>query len=83
MTRYCGDLSASWREGNLFVDNADPFVMISNELWQQILDGECAVGVLGGEGILVIHASNGVFRYDLTGERNASGSWAMRRVSDS
>ena len=74
-------LHASRVDGQLVIDRADKFATISREMWAMAVRGEACPGVLAGEGILVIRASNGTYRYDLTGERNERGDWYMRRVS--
>ena len=76
-----GYFHASRVDGQLIVDEADDFVTIPHQLWSMMVAGDACPEVLAGEGILVIRALNGTYRYDLTGERNELGAWLMRRVT--
>jgi hypothetical protein len=51
------------------VDRADDLVLIAPELYDDAVAGGLT-GVEAGEGMFVITASNGTWRYRLTGERD-------------
>lgn len=53
--------------GQVRVDRADDLILISPELYDDALAGGLT-GVEAGEGLFVITASNGTWRYRLTGE---------------
>ena len=76
-----GSVHASRVDGQLVIDKADKLAMISHKMWDLLVHGSHADEVSAGEGILVIRASNGTYRYDLTGERTEFGDWHMRLVS--
>jgi hypothetical protein len=64
-----------------FSTEPPPISAISEELWQQALCGECDPGVLAGEGLLVIQASNGTVRYRLGEYDHVNRSHSLTRFS--
>lgn len=66
MSDYGDTVICTVPEG-VFVISADQRVLISDELWQQALDGDLE-HVQAGEGLIQINAVNGSWTYRLTGE---------------
>lgn len=61
------------------VDRADDLILIAHELYDDAVHGRLTAAE-AGEGLFVLNASNGTWRYRLTGEE-AQGALVARLVS--
>ena len=66
--------------GALTVMSAPMSTIVDDDFYQAVLDGRCHPDVSAGEGVFVIHAINGTFRYVLDELEPINRTWTAHRI---
>lgn len=67
-------------DGALTVLSAPPHALVDDDFYQAVIAGRCHPDVSAGEGVFIIRATNGTFRYALDALADDERTWHANRI---